>query len=82
MTALWGYAAAYGAAIPCQFSVAAPGTSGSVVVIDGMGNAATVPYTNGQVALTLGDLPQYVVSTDLAVITPQVTTPEGYAPSL
>jgi hypothetical protein len=30
----------------------------------------------------LGDLPQYVVSTDVAAIRAQVTTPEGYDPSL
>jgi hypothetical protein len=37
-----------------------------------------VAYSNGQVALTLTESPQYVVSTNASVMQANVTTPTGY----
>ena len=43
-----------------------------------MGNAATLPYSNGQVALTLTESPIYVVSSNAATMKANVTVPAGY----
>jgi hypothetical protein len=55
-----------------------PGTSGNVAVFDLMGNASTVPYVNGAVALKLTESPIYVVSSNANVIESNVTVPVGY----
>ncbi|WP_236592516.1 hypothetical protein [Paraburkholderia metrosideri] len=55
-----------------------PGTSGNVTKIDGYGNTSTVAYTNGQVALTLTEVPQYIVSGNASVATANSTVPVGY----
>ena len=73
VTALWthnnavwdasvGFSTTYSKAY--QLSVDAPGTSGTVQLIDAMGNPSSVPYSNGVVTVTLTELPQYVVSTN------------------
>ena len=54
------------------------GTSGNVTKIDGYGNASTVPYTNGQVTLTLTEMPQYIVSNNATVAQSNSTVPLGY----
>jgi len=51
VTALWTHNAAFSASATYQLQVDSPGTSGSVVVIDAMGNASTASYLNG--ALTV-----------------------------
>jgi len=87
VTALWthnnadwsqagGYSATYSA--PYTLTVDSPGTSGNVTVLDVMGNASTLPYSNGQVALTLTESPIYVVSANASVMQANVTTPTGY----
>ncbi|WP_321796839.1 hypothetical protein [Caballeronia sp. J97] len=58
--------------------VDAAGTSGTVQLIDAMGNASSVPYTNGSVTLTLTETPQYVVSTNATVAKSNTTKPVGY----
>ncbi|MDR3439986.1 hypothetical protein, partial [Telmatospirillum sp.] len=54
------------------------GTSGNVTDIDGYGNMTTLPYTNGQVALTLTEVPQYIVSGNATVAKANSTVPVGY----
>ncbi|RKP51264.1 hypothetical protein D7S89_07575 [Trinickia fusca] len=87
VTALWthnnanwsassGFSASY--SVPYSLQVDAPGSSGSVMLLDAMGNASSVPYADGQVALTLTESPLYVVSTNAAVIKANVTPPLGY----
>lgn len=66
------YTVAYALAID------APNTSGSVTVLDEMGNAAELPYADGRVALKLSEAPVYVVSTHASVIKAHVTVPAGY----
>ncbi|RAR50196.1 hypothetical protein C7401_14264 [Paraburkholderia unamae] len=90
ITALWthnnavwsaasGYSSTYG--VPYSLAVDAPGTSGTVTVIDEMGNPATMSYTNGTVALTLTESPVYVVSTNATVASANATRPTGYVPN-
>jgi hypothetical protein len=54
------------------------GASGNVTVIDMMGNASTVAYTNGKVTLSLTESPIYVVSSNATVMKANVTAPLGY----
>jgi hypothetical protein len=54
------------------------GTSGKVTDIDGYGNVSTLPYTNGQVKLTLTEVPQYIVSSNATVAKANATVPLGY----
>jgi hypothetical protein len=49
-----------------------------VTKIDGYGNVSTVPYTNGAVALTLTEVPQYIVSNNASVAKANSTVPLGY----
>lgn len=58
--------------------VDATGTSGTVDVIDWMGNKTCKTYTNGQLTLTLTEAPQYVVSNNSTFTKTQVTVPVGY----
>ena len=87
VTALWTHDNAYWNAtsgfsethsVPYTLAVDAAGTSGRVTVFDAMGNAATLPYSNGQVALTLTESPIYVVSSNAATMKANVTVPAGY----
>jgi hypothetical protein len=64
--------------VPYSLQVDGNGTSGKVTVLDAMGNAATLPYSNGRIALTLSESPIYVVSTNASAIKSHVTTPAGY----
>jgi hypothetical protein len=87
VTALWthnnanwsatsGFSSTYSVGYSLQ--VDAPGASGQVTVLDAMGNASSLPYSDGRVALTLTESPIYVVSTNASVLQANVTTPEGY----
>ena len=58
--------------------VDADGNSGTVQLVDAMGNVSSVPYTNGAVTLTLTESPQYVVSTNASVAKSNATKPVGY----
>ncbi len=55
-----------------------PGTSGNVTKIDGYGNTSTLAYTDGHVALTLTEVPQYIVSNNATVAKSNATVPLGY----
>jgi hypothetical protein len=87
VTALWthenavwpgasGFSATHGVRYTLQ--VDAAGTSGTVTVLDMMGNPSTLPYANGRVALTLTEAPVYVVSQNAGVMKANVNAPEGY----
>ncbi|VXC33738.1 conserved hypothetical protein [Burkholderia sp. 8Y] len=87
VTALWthsnaswpganGFDAAH--AVNYSLAVDAAGKSGTVTVFDMMGNASTMPYRDGRVALTLSEAPVYVVSANADVMRQNVTKPAGY----
>ena len=78
LTAVWAHDAAFNASIPYAFTVDAAGTSGSVTVIDAMGNISTQSYANGVLQLTLTEMPAYVLSKNIPVLSAQVRVPEGY----
>jgi len=88
ITALWTHDNAVWPASNGSFSttystnytlnVDAAGTSGTVQLIDTMGNVSTVPYTNGALTLKLTESPQYVVSTNADVAKNNATKPQGY----
>ncbi|WP_109482949.1 hypothetical protein [Paraburkholderia sp. C35] len=61
-----------------RLQVDAPGTAGKVTVFDMMGNPSSVPYEDGYVSLALTETPVYVVSSNVAVMKANVTTPAGY----
>lgn len=61
-----------------KLNVDAAGSSGTVQLIDAMGNVSSVPYSNGAVTLTLTESPQYVVSTNADVAKSNSTRPQGY----
>lgn len=90
ITALWthnnavwsaasGFSQSYTAAY--NLTVDAPGTSSTVQVLDMMGNASTVSYVNGVVALNLSESPIYVVGKNAAVAQANSTVPLGYTGS-
>jgi len=88
ITALWTHNNAVWPASNGAFSTAystaytlnvdAAGTSGTVQLIDAMGNVSSVPYTNGALTLTLTESPQYVVSTNADIAKKNATKPQGY----
>jgi hypothetical protein len=86
VTALWAWGGGAGGSAPFTGSatydlhVGSAGTSGTVTVVDYMGNATSVAYSNGVVHLTLAEYPQYVISHDPTAIRAHVTAPQGYVP--
>jgi hypothetical protein len=66
------------AGVTWRLTVDAPGKSGKVTVFDMMGNPSSVPYEDGRVTLALTETPVYVVSSNVAVMKANVTTPTGY----
>lgn len=90
VTALWthnnsvwsastGFSSTY--SVPYSLVVDAPGTSGTVTVLDEMGNPSTLAYTNGTVALNLTESPVYVLSSNASVASANSTRPTGYVPN-
>lgn len=65
-------------ATPWTLQVDASGRSGNVSVFDMMGNATTMPYKDGALALSLTASPVYVVSDNVAVLKQRAITPAGY----
>ena len=87
ITALWthnnavwststGFSQTY--TVSYNLTVDAAGTSGTVQVLDWMGNASTVAYSNGVVTLNLTEMPMYVVSKNASVAQSNSTVPLGY----
>ncbi|BCZ77707.1 hypothetical protein PTKU64_13820 [Paraburkholderia terrae] len=90
ITALWthnndawsasaGFSSTYSAAY--SLAVDAPGTSGTVKVLDMMGNPMTLNYTDGTLKLNLTEAPVYVVSKNASVAKSNVNAPPGYVGS-
>ncbi|MBN3767904.1 hypothetical protein [Burkholderia sp. Ac-20365] len=90
ITALWthsngawsasaGFSSTYSVAYSLQ--VDAPGTSGTVTVLDMMGNPMTLNYSNGTLQLNLTEAPVYVVSKNASVAKNNVNPPPGYVGS-
>lgn len=88
VTALWthnnavwsasgGFSQTY--SVGYALTVDAPGTNGTVQVLDWMGNASSVAYSNGVVSLNLTESPLYVVSKNAGVAHANSTRPVGYA---
>jgi hypothetical protein len=75
-TSAGSYSQTYSTAYTLQ--VDSPGTSGKVTKIDGYGNVSSLSYSNGQVSLTLTEVPQYIVSNNATVAKGNVTAPVGY----
>lgn len=65
-------------AVNYSLAVDVPGKSGTVTVFDMMGNASTLPYSDGRVALKLTEAPVYVVSVNADLMRANVTKPVGY----
>jgi hypothetical protein len=90
ITALWthnndawsassGFSSTYSVAY--NLIVDAPGTSGTVKVLDMMGNSTTLNYTNGTLKLNLTEAPVYVVSKNATAVKSNVNPPPGYVGS-
>lgn len=79
--AAWPGASGFSATRGVRYSLAvdAPGSSGTLTVLDMMGNPSTLPYANGRVALTLTEAPVYVISQNADAMKNNVDAPEGYA---
>ena len=78
MMAVWAHNSAFDASIPYAVRVDAPGTSGTTVMFDSMGNPRSVNYSNGVVNVTLSEMPIYVRSSNIAAVTSHVRVPQGY----
>ncbi|MBX4201907.1 hypothetical protein KW803_03405 [Candidatus Saccharibacteria bacterium] len=84
ITSLWAWGGGAGPTAPFNgnstynLHVGAAGTSGNVTVLDFMGNAKTMPFSNGQISLVLSEYPIYVISSDPTAIKAFVTAPQGY----
>jgi hypothetical protein len=78
MTALWAHDGSFGASVSYQFQLDSPGASGTAIVFDSMGNPKTVQYTNGVLALTLSEMPIYVMTSNVSVLRGETRAPEGY----
>jgi hypothetical protein len=78
ITALWAHDETFDANIPFKFAVDIPGSSGSVTIIDGMGNASSKQYLDGKLQITLTEMPTYVIPPNIAVLKLLVRSPEGY----
>lgn len=87
ITALWthnnsvwdasvGFSSTY--SVPYQLQVDSVGTSGTVSVIDMMGNVSSLNYTNGLVNLNLTESPIYIVSNNANIAKANATVPIGY----
>lgn len=55
-----------------------PGSSGTVKLIDMMGNVSNGSYTNGRITLSVTEQPTYIVSNNPTVAAAHVTAPVGY----
>jgi hypothetical protein len=79
MTALWAHNGSFNASTSYSLQLDAPGTSGSVVVFDAMGNPQSAQYSNGVLQVTLSEMPIYVMSSNVSILQGQTRAPEGYS---
>jgi hypothetical protein len=78
MTALWSHNSSFDSSVSYQFQVDSPGASGTAILFDTMGNPTTVQYTNGVLAVTLSEMPIYVMTPNVSALQSQTRAPEGY----
>jgi hypothetical protein len=81
MTALWAHNGSFNASETYELEVDSPGTSGKTVMFDVMGNPKTVTYSNGLVKVTIGEMPVYVLSSNVSAAKSHTRAPEGYRTS-
>jgi hypothetical protein len=79
VTALWAHNGSFDAHETFGLQVDVPGSRGTVVVLDAMGNPTATQYADGRVRTTLSEMPIYVLSANIGALRPQLRTPEGYA---
>jgi hypothetical protein len=79
MTALWAHNSSFDASMSYQLRLDSPGTSGTAVLFDTMGNPKNVQYTNGVLQVTISEMPIYVLSSNIGALQPQLRVPEGYS---
>jgi hypothetical protein len=79
ITSLWAHNESFDARTSIEFQVDEPGSSGTVIVLDAMGNPKPQRYTDGKIQASVSEMPIYVVSRNVDVLTPQLRAPEGYA---
>jgi hypothetical protein len=79
ITALWAHDDSFDAGQDFDFQVDMPGSSGTVVVLDGMGNPQARPYADGKLRTHLSEMPLYVLSRATGALIAQLRIPEGYA---
>jgi hypothetical protein len=79
VTALWAHDGSFDASVPFSFQVDMPGSSGTVVVVDAMGNPRATQYGDGKIQTTLSEMPIYVLSGNIRALEPQLRRPEGYS---
>jgi hypothetical protein len=81
ITAVWAHNSTFNASEPYEVRVDAPGTSGEVVLFHAMGNPENRWYYDGVLKVTLTEMPIYVLSDNIAAVTPNVRAPQGYRTS-
>jgi hypothetical protein len=79
VTALWAHNGSFDAHETFGLQVDVPGSRGTVVVLDAVGNLTATQYADGRVRTTLSEMPIYVLSANIGALRPQLRTPEGYA---
>jgi hypothetical protein len=78
VTSLWAHDDSFDARRTLALQVDDPGSSGTVTVLDAMGNPGTLHYADGRIELELSEMPIYVVSRNIAALLPRLRRPEGY----
>jgi hypothetical protein len=78
VTALWTHDSSFEAKAHHALTVDLPGSSGTVLVFDAMGNPSARAYTDGALMVRLTEMPTYVLSSNAGVMKRQLRAPEGY----
>ncbi len=81
MTALWAHNSTFNAGETYELQVAPIGTSGTVVMFDTMGNPKNVAYSDGMLKVAIGEMPVYVMSSDISAAKAHLRAPKGYSTS-
>ena len=81
ITAVWAHNATFDASEPYELQVDSPGTSGEILLFHAMGNPEIREYFNGLLAVTLTEMPVYVLSANVAASSSHVRAPQGYSTS-
>jgi hypothetical protein len=81
MTALWAHNSTFNASQSYELQVAPIGTTGTVLQFDTMGNPKEVTYTDGLVKVPLGEMPIYILSSNVTAAKTHLRAPQGYSTS-